>query len=122
MYYKIHDRRKFYSTLCQTAKRNQRYNLIQSTQNNSTSIEHDSKTLAQNKFNSQPKFYFFSKRCFSLYASLVLSLFRRRCPLSLFRLCHCDGREHIYIDKSHVSTNLLVHADLAQISWREGYA
>ena len=29
---KIHDRRNFYSTLCQTAKRNQHYNLIQSTQ------------------------------------------------------------------------------------------
>ena len=53
MYYKSHDRQKFYSTLCHTAKRNQRYNLIQSTQNYSTSVEHNSKTLTQIKFNTR---------------------------------------------------------------------
>ena len=53
MYYKNHDRQNFYSTLCQAAKRNQRYNLIQSTQNDSTSVEHNSKTLVQNKFNNR---------------------------------------------------------------------
>ena len=74
MYYKSHNRRNFYSTLCQTAKRNQRYNLIQSTENDSTSVEHNSKTLAQNKFNTRPKFCFFSKRHFSLYLSLFSSL------------------------------------------------
>ena len=69
MYYKNHDRRKFYSTFCQTAKQIQHYNFIQSTQNDSTSIEHNSKTLAQNKFNTRPKFYFLSKH-FLLYAYL----------------------------------------------------
>ena len=53
IYYKNHDRRNFYSTLCQIAKRNQCYNLIQSTQNDSISVEHNSKTLAQNKFNTR---------------------------------------------------------------------
>ena len=43
--------KKFSSMLCHTAKRNQRYNLVQSPQNDSTSIEHNFKTLAQNKFN-----------------------------------------------------------------------
>ena len=53
MYYKRYDRQNFYSTLCYTAKRNQRYNLIQSTQNDSTSVEHNSKTLTPNKI--QPR-------------------------------------------------------------------
>ena len=41
--------------------------------NNSTSVEHNSKTLAQNKFNTRPKFYFLSKQYFSLYAPLSSS-------------------------------------------------
>ena len=45
---------KFYSTLCHTAKRTQRYNLIRSTQNNSTSVEQNCQPLAQNKFNNCP--------------------------------------------------------------------
>ena len=108
MYYKSHDRRNFYSTLCHTAKRNQCYNLIQSTQNDFTSVEYNSITLAQNKFNTRPKFYFLSKRHFLLYAFLSFSfLFRHRCPLSLFRLCHCNRASYtcIYIYKSHVPTN-----------------
>ena len=45
---------KFYSTLCHTAKRTQRYNLIRSTQNNSTSVEQNCQPLAQNKFDNCP--------------------------------------------------------------------
>ena len=73
MYYKSHDRRKFYFTLCHTAKQNQRYNLIQSTQNDSISVEHNFKTLVQNKFNTGLKFYFLSKWPFLLYLSLSSS-------------------------------------------------
>ena len=51
MYYKNHDRQNFYSMLCQTAKRTQRYNLIQSTQLILPSCV-NSQPLAQNKFNN----------------------------------------------------------------------
>ena len=111
MYYKIHDRRNFYSTLCQTAKRNQRYNLIQSTQNDSTSVEHNFKTLAQNKFNTRqpiqnlkghvlrPNQITFA-RVISLVVSNYLSpiyfvSFSWSSPLSFFRLSLRFG-ERIY--------------------------
>ena len=51
MYYKIHYRRKLYSTLCHCeAKSALLLNSINTV--NSTSVEKNSKTLAQNKFNT----------------------------------------------------------------------
>ena len=119
MYYKIHDRQKFYSTLCQTTKRNQRYYLIQSTQNDSISMKYNSKILAQNKFNTRgpiqnltghvcaqikllslEPFLELSPRL--LFLSTIVS----RRPLPLFCLCQCD-RTRVYIDKHHVTANSL---------------
>ena len=91
--------------------------------NDSSSVEHNSKTLPQNKFNTrQPiqnltglcpqillsleRFYF--NRHFSLYASLWSSYLFRRCLLSVIAI----ERAYIYIDKSHMTTNLLVYAGL----------
>ena len=50
MYYKSHDRQKFYSTLC---KANSTLQLDSINTNNFTSIEHNSQPLAQNKFNNR---------------------------------------------------------------------
>ena len=86
------------------AKRNQRYNLILSTQNDSTSVEHNSKTLVQNNFNTRPKFYFLSKRHFSVYASLS-SLFRRRPSFVSLRLPIDRTRAHKCIDKRSQDIN-----------------
>ena len=79
--------------------------------NNSISVEHNSKTLAQNKFNTRPKFYFLSKQYFSLYAALSSSsLFAFSFSSVLLRL------SELYIDKSHVPTNFLVYAGLSSNS------
>ena len=83
--------------LCQTANRSQCYNLIQSTQNDSTSVEHNSKTQAQNKFNTCPKFNFISKQPFALIVA--------HCPLSIFSSLYASplyGRS--------CDTNLLINA------------
>ena len=77
MYYKIHHRQKFYSTLCQT----QLQNIGTQLQENFKTLEHNSKTLAQNNFNTRHKLYFLLNRHFSLYASLSYSsLFCRLIP------------------------------------------
>ena len=102
MYYKNHARRNFYSRLFQTAKRNQRYTLIQSTQNDSTSVEHNFKTLAQNKFNTRPKFYFLLNSLFALCASLVVYFVF----ICVIRLCFI----FIYIDRRSRDANLVVYS------------
>ena len=62
--------------------------------NNSTSVEHNSKkTLAQNKFNTRPKFYFLSKQHFLLYAPLssYLSSVSLRFSERIYRQTPRDG-------------------------------
>ena len=115
MYYKNHYRRNFYSTLCHTAKQNQRYNLIQSTQNDSTSIEHNSKTLAQNKFNTRQPIqksngprpapkpnYFYSSH---LSSRLKLSLSR------LLRLSFVVASHLFAIKRAHTYVGIRSHDD-----------
>ena len=66
-----------------------------STQNDSTSVEHNSKTLAQSKFNTRPEFYFLSKRHFSLYASLSFRLSFVVVVRFLFFVSVLQSSEHI---------------------------
>ena len=117
MYYKIYNRRKFYFTLIQTAKRKM-LQLNSVNTNNSTSVEHNSKTLAQNKFNTRQPIQnltgFLAKACvqtklLSLEAILLRPTLRLYLCLSLF-MCECDQATAytVYIDKSHITTNLLV--------------
>ena len=101
--------------------------------NGSTSVEHNSKTLAQNQFNSRqpiqksnglrpaPKQnYFYSSR---LSSRLKLSLSRllRLSFVVVSRLSAIE-RAYIYIHKSQMTTNLLVYAGLNLNPWRERYA
>ena len=117
MYYKIHDRRKFYFTLCQTAKRNQCYNLIQSTQMilplQNTTVKHWRKinsTLAPNSTFSQSNTFRFRRLSRFRLSFVVVVHF-------LFFICFAIERAYtVYIDKSHVSTNLLVYVGLSSNS------
>ena len=73
-----------------------------------TLLYRQTKTIVFNKDECITKFMTLGK-----ILSLVFSLFRRRCPLSLFCLSDCDlASVYIYIDKSHVPTNFLVNAGL----------
>ena len=109
MYHKSHDRRNFYSTLCHTAKRNQRHNLIQSTQNDSTSVKHNSKTLAQNKFNTRPKSPNFKSN--STFSQIHFSLYSFLAVRFLFFVSVNAVERAKYIDKRHVPTNLLEYTE-----------
>ena len=124
MYCKIptHDRRKFSSTLC-TAKRNRRYNIRNSINtNNSTSVEQNSKTLAQNKLNTcqsiQNLVGLLPNSCTQLLLSLepILlqpTLFALFVSLVVFFVVFFvvfvnRASAHIYsIDKSHAPSKLL---------------
>ena len=117
MYYKSHDRQNFYSTLCHIAKRNQRYNLIQSTQNDSTSVEHNSKTLAQNNSTLAPNSTFSQSDNFCFmrlsrrisFVVVVRFLFFSYDFASAFVYLQSSERT---IDKRQVPTNSLVYAGL----------
>ena len=110
MYYKSHDRRNFYSTFRHTAKRNQCYNLIQLKQNDSNSVEHNSKHWRKIIQHSPQILLSLKATLFALCVSFVVIV------RFLFFVCLCCNRAsvyiYIYIDKSHVSTNLLVYAGL----------
>ena len=86
--------------------------------NDSTSVEHSSKTSAQNKFNTRqpiqnltrllpPKFYFLSKRFCSTDTFRSIRLSFRRLFRRLFLSSLSIKRAHIYIDKRSLDDKLL---------------
>ena len=111
MYYKSHDQRNFYSTLCHTAKRNQRYNLIQSTQNDSTSVEYNSKTLTQNKFNTRQSIQNLTGHVLRPNQITFARAVSRVVPNYLSFVCRFLLRIHLqYIDKRSRGANLLIYS------------